>query len=310
MGCELSNTAVGSQKLNEGSHSNSSTEDCSTSRNTTESENNNCTATHLERTKVDPINGNPIPSSNNDQAMPDITRTQDLNCGINTDRALDLNSTEMANIEESDANHSDLKQQHHAVSSSSPTTSSPPPTSVSSAATTESVPASDDAATQPSHQTSVSDTDENGDAANMNTSRTHVQESDDLVSQNAPVVNSSAENTAATDDILCGSETRTILKEDGLKDIMITVPVLQRLPTTPGSKVSNGHRPLKSDNQQMRKRPVLVRKATPIKIETHHSKVISETTMQMSRENSFAEEEEEDSEEEGEQAAAAMGVST
>ena len=35
-----------------------------------------------------------------------------------------------------------------------------------------------------------------------------------------------------------------------------------------------------------------------------------ETTMQMSRENSFAEEEEEDSEEEGEQAAAAMGVST
>ena len=52
MGCELSNTAVGSQKLNEGSHSNSSTEDCSTSRNTTESENNNCTATHLERTKV------------------------------------------------------------------------------------------------------------------------------------------------------------------------------------------------------------------------------------------------------------------
>ena len=34
-----------------------------------------------------------------------------------------------------------------------------------------------------------------------------------------------------------------------------------------------------------------------------------ETTMQMSRENSFAEEEE-DSEEEGEQAAAAMGVST
>lgn len=61
-----------------------------------------------------------------------------------------------------------------------------------------------------------------------------MQESDDLVSQNAPVVNSSAENTAATDDILCGSETRTILKEDGLKDIMITVPVLQRLPTTPG----------------------------------------------------------------------------
>ncbi|XP_072034558.1 uncharacterized protein [Amphiura filiformis] len=94
-----------------------------------------------------------------------------------------------------------------------------------------------------------------------------------------------------------GCKVERVQKEDGLEDIIIPVPVLPRTPSpvnVTNAKSNNGHGVLirNGNQQQMRKRPLLVRRPTPVKIETP-TKLLNKLKMESS---SFTEEEEEECE--------------